>query len=201
MRIAPECALGGLDVFGIKVPKAQECLKLHTTQLYFSKKEKIKLLTLKKGDTLNYNSCKVLYISNAFYSSVYCDAQFSDNVKQEAKNNNKEAIKIQKQLNIPIEVAISLVNKFKDMSESIEFSESVDLNGDSIKDYIFKESICGNWIGCKYIGIVSHGSEFIGFDLGYEITVKKVNSINLPIIEGSSGVMQWSINGFKKIKK
>jgi hypothetical protein len=201
MRIAPECSLGGLDAFGIKVPRAQECLKLHTTELYFSKKEKTKLLTLKKGEILNYNNCKILYISNAFYSSVYCDADFSSPARQEVKNNNDQAIKISKKLNIPIAVATSLVNQYKNVSEILEFSQSIDLNGDNIKDYIFKESSCGNMIGCSYIGIVSQGSEFIGFDLGYEITVKKINGINLPIIEDSSNESkQWSVNNFKKIK-
>jgi hypothetical protein len=82
MRIAPECALGGLDVFGIKIPGAQECLKLHTTVLSFSKKDKAKLLTLKKGEILKYTNCKIFYISNAFHSTVYCDAKFSININQ-----------------------------------------------------------------------------------------------------------------------
>jgi len=89
IRIAPECVTGGLDAFGIKIPGVQECLKLHTTQLYFSKKEKAKLLTLKNGETLNYSNCKILYISNHFYSEVFCDAQFPININQENNKNNK----------------------------------------------------------------------------------------------------------------
>jgi len=87
IRIAPECVTRGLDAFGIKIPGVQECLKLHTTELYFSKKEKVKLLNLKNGETLNFSNCKILDIWNNFFSHVYCDAQFSININQETKQN------------------------------------------------------------------------------------------------------------------
>jgi len=40
IRNTPECETLGLELFGIKQPGGQECLKRHTTQLYFSKKDK-----------------------------------------------------------------------------------------------------------------------------------------------------------------
>ena len=83
MRIAPKCdGLGNLDVFGIKTPGVQACIKLHLTKLHFSKKDKAKLLTLKNGEILNYKNCKIIRITNVFYSSAYCDANFSININQ-----------------------------------------------------------------------------------------------------------------------
>ena len=79
MRVRPECSLKGLenlDVFGIEIPGAKECPKLHTTELYFNKKEKAELLKLNKGEILNYHECKLVRIVNLFYSEVHCDASF-----------------------------------------------------------------------------------------------------------------------------
>ena len=51
IRNVPDC---------VGIPGLKECLKLHNTHLYFSKKEKAKLLTLNKGEILNYNNCKIV---------------------------------------------------------------------------------------------------------------------------------------------
>ena len=173
--------------------------------LYFSLEEKSRVIQLRKGEQLDFSNCQVITIKNlGFWSTVYCDTNFVKQKQVEQKINNPiineiSPAKIASKFNIPIKVAISLINKEKQISEFYDLNETIDLNGDGVRDYVFKETSCGNMTGCSYIGVISSNSDFISIDLGQEITIKKGIGKSLPIIEDSDGSRQWSINGFKVI--
>jgi len=173
--------------------------------LYFSLEEKSRVIQLRKGEQLDFSNCQIITIKNlGFWSTVYCDTNFVKQKQVEQKINNPiineiSPAKIASKLNIPIKVATSLINQEKTIADLFDLNETIDLNGDGIRDYVFKETLCGNRIGCSYIGVISSGSDFISIDLGREITIKKGNGKSLPIIEDSDGSRQWSINGFKVI--
>jgi tetratricopeptide (TPR) repeat protein len=174
--------------------------------LYFSLEEKSRVIQLRKGEQLDFSNCQIITIKNlGFWSTVYCDTNFVKQKQVEQKINNPiineiSPAKIASKFNIPIKVATSLIKQIGNSADMVELGEQIDLNGDGILDYIFSETLCGNMIGCFYIGIISRSSDFISIDLGREITIKKGIGKNLPVIEDNNGTSkQWSINSFKVI--
>ena len=173
--------------------------------LYFSLEEKSRVIQLRKGEQLDFSNCQIITIKNlGFWSTVYCDTNFVKQKQVEQKINTPlindiSPSKIASKLNIPIKVATSLINQEKTIADLFDLNEMIDLNGDGIRDYVFKETLCGNMTGCSYIAVISSGANFISINLGREVSIKKGIGKSLPIIEDSDGSRQWSINGFKVI--